>query len=90
MHRNGSKAVSFGLKKYAELRLANARRVRQNGSEHWLQIAGRRADDLQDLGSRGELLQRLIPLAFKQRDLRFLASSRGTTPTHGLWRIAAL
>ena len=47
----------------AELGLADARRVRQHGLEHRLQLAGRARDDLQHLGGRGLLLQRLGQLA---------------------------
>ena len=43
----------------AELGLADARRVLQHGLEHRLQIAGRAGDDLEHLGGRGLLLQRL-------------------------------
>src|SRR5262249_32647175 len=43
----------------AELGLADARRLLQHGLEHWLQLAGRTADDLQHLRSRSLLLQRL-------------------------------
>ena len=45
------------------LRLADARRVRQHGLEHRLQLAGRTGDDLQHLRCRGLLLQRLGQLA---------------------------
>ena len=43
---------------HAEPGFANARRVRQHGLEHRLQLAGRARDTLQNLGGRGLLLQR--------------------------------
>ena len=46
-------------KQIAELGLADARRVLQHGLEHRLQFARRTGDDLQHLGGRGLLLQRL-------------------------------
>ena len=49
----------------AELGLADARRIRQHGLEHRLQLAGRARDDLQHLGGRGLLLQRLGELLFQ-------------------------
>ena len=47
----------------AELGLANARGVGQHGLEHRLQLARRAADDLEHLGGRRLLLQRLGQLA---------------------------
>jgi hypothetical protein len=46
-------------KQVAELRVADADRVRQHGLEHWLEFTRRAADDLKDLGCRRLLLQRL-------------------------------
>ena len=46
----------------AELGLANACGVFQHGLEHGLQLAGRTADDLEHLGGRGLLLQRLAQI----------------------------
>ena len=43
----------------AEVGLAEARRIRQHGLEHRLQLAGRARDDAQHLGGRRLLLQRL-------------------------------
>jgi hypothetical protein len=42
----------------AKFRVADAHRVAQHGLEHGLQISGRRADDLENLGSRCLLLER--------------------------------
>src|SRR5215831_1861307 len=50
---------------YAELGLADAGRIFEHRLEHRLQLAGRTADDLKDLGRRGLLLQRLGELLFQ-------------------------
>src|SRR5215831_7125075 len=50
---------------YAELGLADAGRIFEHRLEHRLQLAGRTADDLKDLGRRGLLLQRLGELLFE-------------------------
>ena len=47
---------------HTELGLADACRVLQHGLEHRLQLARRTADDLQHLGGRGLLLQRLAQI----------------------------
>ena len=39
--------------------------------EHWRKIAGRRADDLQYLGDRGLLFERLVTLGFALGKLTF-------------------
>jgi hypothetical protein len=72
------------------MRMAEAYSVADNRFENRLQIEGGAANDFEHFSGSGLLLLCLIALAFKQRDLRFLASGRGTTPTHGLWPIAAL
>src|SRR5262245_14536152 len=41
MDRDSSKAISFGLKKYAEFSLADACRVRQHCAENRFEFAGR-------------------------------------------------
>src|SRR5262249_3740670 len=51
----------------AEFRFANSCGVLQHRLEDRLQIAGRAADDLQDLGSRGLLLKRLAQLVKQAR-----------------------
>ena len=57
------KVVSLPQPQVAELRLAEAHGVRQHGLEHRLEFAGRARDDLQHLGGRRLLLQRLGQLA---------------------------
>jgi hypothetical protein len=42
--------------------LAEAHRIFENCVEHTREVAGRRVDDLQDLGSRGLLVESLITL----------------------------
>src|SRR5215469_1906178 len=44
-------------------------RLLNHGIEDWLKVAGRRIDDLQHLGSRGLLLQRLARLGQQARVL---------------------
>src|ERR1700758_4342136 len=44
--------------------LAQGRRLSEHRVEHGCEVAGRRIDDLQDLGGRGLLLQRLVTLGF--------------------------
>jgi hypothetical protein len=56
MQRNRANRSSFGLKQHAELRLADAHRVRQHGLEHRLKLAGRTTDNLENLRGRGLLL----------------------------------
>jgi hypothetical protein len=56
---NGLKPCALGLKQYAELGCADARRLLQHGFEHRLQLAGQAGDDAQHLGGRGLLLQGL-------------------------------
>jgi hypothetical protein len=51
--------VSIVQVQYAELCTAEPGCIRQHGLEHSLQLAGRSADDLEDLRGRGLLLQRL-------------------------------
>jgi hypothetical protein len=53
----------------AEIGLADAGCVLQHGLEHRLELAGRSADDLEHLGGRGLLLQRLGELAGARLDL---------------------
>src|SRR5262245_52832750 len=69
MQRNGTKRVPLGAKQYAELGLAEPRRVCQHGLEHRLQLAGRTADDAEHLRSRGLLLKRLAQLVEQARVL---------------------
>ncbi len=62
IERTEPKAVAFGTPEDAELRLADAGRVRQHGVEHRLELAGRARYDAQHVGGRGLLLQRLTQL----------------------------
>src|SRR5215471_4022935 len=87
MHRDHAVSISFGQKKYAESSGADADGILQHGLEYWLQIAGRRADDCENMGRSRELLQSLVPLAGKPRKLSFLGFSGGTAAAHS-WRIA--
>jgi hypothetical protein len=59
VHGNHAIAAFLRSKHRSELGLADAYRVRQHGLKHGLQLAGRRTDDLQHLGGRRLLLQRL-------------------------------
>jgi hypothetical protein len=68
-----------------QIGLAQPRRQLNKRVEHGLQIEARTADGLEHIASRGLLLQGLVPLAGKPRDLRLLAR-RGR---FGLRRIAA-
>src|SRR5262249_56650509 len=72
------------------MRMVEAYSVGDNRFENRLQIKGGAANDFEHFSGSSLLLLCLIALAFKQRDLRFLVSSRETTPTHGLWRVTAL
>src|SRR5215831_11204247 len=64
--RNGTKCVSIVKVQDTKLRVAKPRGICQHGLEYRLKrAAGRAADDLQDLGSRGLLLQRLGELLFQ-------------------------
>src|SRR5262245_53642178 len=62
MHRNTPNGIAFSAVQGPELGLADAYCVRQNGLKHGLQIARRRADDLQYLRGCCQLLQRLVAL----------------------------
>ena len=65
MRRSDAKNLSFAEIHVSELGLANARRVCEHGLEYRLQLPGRRRDDLQHLGGRGLLLQRLAEIAVR-------------------------
>jgi hypothetical protein len=54
---------------YAKLGLADAHRILQHGLEYRLQLAGRRADDLQHIRRCGLLLSRFRQFAGKSADL---------------------
>src|SRR5262245_59040572 len=55
--RDRPEPIAFRQPKEAELGLADSGRVREHRLEHWLQLARRTADDLQDLRGRSLLLQ---------------------------------
>jgi hypothetical protein len=85
MYRNGAERITFGSKQHPELCLAEPRRVGQNSFEHGLKFSLRAGDDLQYLGGRALLLQRLaqlppglVKLALKKRDSCFLHAARRT------------
>jgi hypothetical protein len=87
---NHVEGISLAQVQISQGGLADARRILQNGIENRLQISRRGADDAQHLGGRGLLLQRLIPLAFIQRDLLTHTGSGRSAMAGRLWRIAAL
>ena len=64
----------------AELGVADACRVLQHRLEYRLQVAGRAGDDLQHLGGRGLLLQRLGEFVRARRSARTAARSRSRSP----------
>src|SRR5262249_49478887 len=57
-HRGNAERISLIEIQHAEFGLADAHRVLQHGLKHGLKLTGRAGNDLQDLGSRGLLLQR--------------------------------
>jgi hypothetical protein len=83
------KVIVFDADQQTRRGLANACRIIQHGREYGLQFTRGPADDVENFGRRGELLQRLVTLAGASRELRFPAS-RGTATDRCLWRIAAL
>src|SRR6516164_9846470 len=54
--------------------------------EHWPELGTRLADDLENLGGRGELLDRVITLAGELCDLGVFAGNRSTAFARWLWR----
>ena len=69
VHRGYTKGITFVQQKIAKLGLADARGVLQHRLEHRLQFARRARDDLQHVGGRGLLLQRLAQLVEQPRVL---------------------
>src|SRR6516165_1845031 len=65
-------------------RIAEARRTLDHDLQHGLEFGQRSTDDLKNLRGRPLLLQRLITLAAKARDLSFLTSNGGTTTSRRL------
>ena len=72
-----SHGTILSTKQHAKAAVANANRFFQHRCKNWSNITGRTRDDVQHFGGCFLLLQRLITLAFKQRD--FLSSSRQQT-----------
>src|SRR5271167_1765086 len=67
VHRDRMKMVAVDPRQAAESRLAEPQRSFEHRVEHRGEVAGRRIDDLQDLGGRGLLLQRLARLGQQPR-----------------------
>src|SRR5262245_25795687 len=63
LKRRYAEGIAFTQPEDAVRCLAKPSRVRQHGLKYRLKLAGRAADHLQHLGSRGLLLQRLGELA---------------------------
>jgi hypothetical protein len=57
--RHHTDCIALAQIKRAEFRLADSGRVREHGLKHGLQVAGRTGNDLEHLGGRSLLLQRL-------------------------------
>ena len=89
-HRVRTPRAILKAKQNPETGLADAHGICQHGLKHQLQLAGRCADNLENLGGGGELFQRLVPLAGELYSLGFLAGSGGTATGHGLCRNATL
>ena len=69
---------------------AQPRRGIDKAVQHRLQIEGRPANDLEHVGGRGLLLQRLAQLAPEPRNLCFLLGRSGTATAHDFRRIGVL
>src|SRR5262249_28481744 len=67
-------------------RHADSRRGRDERIEHWPELGTRLADDPENLGGRGELLDRVITLAGELCDLGVFAGNRSTSFARWLWR----
>src|SRR6516225_199308 len=67
--RYGVKGIPIKRRKRAERNLAEFHRLFEDRIEHGREVAGRRIDDLQYLGSRGLLLQSLARLGQEPRVL---------------------
>jgi hypothetical protein len=68
VQRGHAEGISLAKEQIAELGLAEPGRVRQQGLEHALQLAGRAADNLEDLRRRRLLLQCVgkVPSRFRE------------------------
>src|SRR5215813_9234575 len=67
--RRQGKILAVEPEQRAEIGLADARRVLQHSLEYWLQFAGRAADDLKHVSSRGLLLEGLAQFVEQPRVL---------------------
>ena len=84
VHRHSAKCVPLTQEGHTKICSADTNRILQHGLEDRLKLAGRRADDAQDLRCGLLPLQRLVAFAGKTRGLRFLGDSGRTTTGHGL------
>src|SRR5215469_15350651 len=75
------KAAAVARPERAEIGLAEPPRFFEHRIEHGFKIAGRRVDDLQHLGGRGLLLQRLGQLRLEGADTRLQLDIRGALST---------
>src|SRR5262249_41289867 len=69
VQRNVPEYIALIEQQVAEAGLADANGVLKHSLEHWLQLAGRTADDLEHVGGSSLLLQRLAQLAQQARVL---------------------
>src|SRR5947209_15261341 len=81
------KQAAFKTEQYAKLRFTNASGVLEHGPKYGLQIARRAGDDLQHLGGRGLLLQRLGELAPTCFELLFQIGAGLARPADGRTRL---
>jgi hypothetical protein len=67
--------MAITKEQHAKFSLTDAHCILQHGVEHRLKLAWRTADDLQHLGTRSLLRQRLVALVPKPNELFFKVSS---------------
>jgi hypothetical protein len=82
--------VALRLPNGSVVRVAQLGRALADGVEDGLNVGPRACDDAKNLAGRPLLLQRLIPLAFKQRNLLNHAGNGRAAMAGGLWRGAPL
>ena len=75
LHRGNREGFAIEEQHMSEFRVADAYSVLQHCIEHRVKLAGRGADNPENLRRRRLLLQRLVTLAAKARDLSFLTSN---------------
>ena len=90
MRRTNTKRPVFVELQNAKIGFADASGVLEDPIENRLQVPRRRADDLENLGGGGKLLQCLVTLAGELCRLRFLDGTRRTATAHNLPHVAAL